>query len=332
MDTGIMCKRIAQPVFCHLDLCGGIVGDTQITGNTTFGNCPFENLSVAIKHLSTISYFNMIGLDKGYVHFTCPKNTACQDYMYNWDNGGWTFSNNYISIYRDSYNITNKCYLQWPASFPSNTTTSIQGTIPTTTTSGNSITTTISDSNNSKLIVGAIVGSVIFLVIVEIAIIESIKPKVASLLKTNIHWKKYRIVIKNQEFGHFKRINDEGCYNAGGYILKELSHDSSVECYEDLLKHASQALHIAKRQAASNISIGSRKTRSKLDNYFYKDEDAQLVRAPTLWLSPNKTTPLKQKVSYSLHTFSAQKLIEFYANDNLIVSREVKDIKSNEFL
>ncbi|CAG8467816.1 21739_t:CDS:1, partial [Cetraspora pellucida] len=175
MDTGIMCKKIAQPVFCHLDLCGGIVGDTQITGNTTFGDCPFENLSVAINHLSTISYVNMIGLDKGYAHFTCPKNTACQDYMYNWDNGGWTFSNNYISIYRDSYNITNKCYLQWPASFPSNTTTSIQGIIPTTTTSGNSITTTISDSNNSKLIVGAIVGSVIFLVIVEIAIIVTLK-------------------------------------------------------------------------------------------------------------------------------------------------------------
>lgn len=168
-DTGFMCKRIAQPVFCHHNLCGGIIGDTQITRNTTFGDCPFENLSVAVNYLSTISPTNIIGLGKGYAHFICPKNTACQDYMYNWDNSGWTFSNNYDSIYRDSFNITNKCYLQWSASFPSNTTIPIQGTTPTTT-SGNSVTTIISDPNNSKLIVGTIIGGVIFLVIVEIAI------------------------------------------------------------------------------------------------------------------------------------------------------------------
>ncbi|CAG8664666.1 5449_t:CDS:1, partial [Dentiscutata heterogama] len=125
-SKGFICSRIAQSVFCHNGLCGGIVGDVQITSNTTFGYCPFENISVAINYLSNFSPTGLSGLNKGYAHFTCPKNTACQDYLFNWDNGGWTFSNNYDSIYRDLYNITNKCYLQWPAPFPSNTTTTNQ--------------------------------------------------------------------------------------------------------------------------------------------------------------------------------------------------------------
>ncbi|CAG8790736.1 24288_t:CDS:2 [Dentiscutata erythropus] len=158
---GFICSRITQSVFCHNELCGSIIGDVQITSNTTFGYCPFENLSVATNYLSNISPTGLSGLNKGYAHFTCPKNTI--------------FSNNYDSIYRDLYNITNKCYLQWPAPFPSNTTTKIQST----TTPGNSITTVITtmvlDSKNSNLIIGSVIGGVATLVLIEIAIIATLR-------------------------------------------------------------------------------------------------------------------------------------------------------------
>jgi hypothetical protein len=63
VSKAFYCNKVGQTVFCD-GLCGGIVGNTSVTKNTTFGNCPqIDEVATYLINTPTsiISYYNIRG-------------------------------------------------------------------------------------------------------------------------------------------------------------------------------------------------------------------------------------------------------------------------------
>jgi len=143
----IECYKISEMIICESfpSPCVGIVGNTNITSNTTVGSDCFNsniyNITSVGSYLPTITPRD---LDKGYALWagSIPSDTFDEGFLYcGWDNGGWEcfFSGQY-------------CLLQFTALWPGNSSTNPQlGFVFNPFPSSNNI--------NIPLIVGTTVGS-----------------------------------------------------------------------------------------------------------------------------------------------------------------------------
>lgn len=117
------CRKVSETTFCTVYtgiFCGGIVGNTPITTNTTIRDCPNLN-QFAIKALENSTYHGNKDVYCQEIN-PCPmqyKRLSCY-----WDNGGWTCDETFI----------NSCLLQWTnssviSSTSSHSTTPTVGTV-----------------------------------------------------------------------------------------------------------------------------------------------------------------------------------------------------------
>lgn len=133
------CNKLSSGIFCKFGFgCGGMVGDTPITTNTTFREgCAYHNVSLATMadYLVTVPLANFTGLEHGYALYIWPRSSSFPRWdNCGWDNGGWTCA--FVSMDTDK-----DCRLQWPAPwpgsaennpFPLSVTTSVSSTVSTT--------------------------------------------------------------------------------------------------------------------------------------------------------------------------------------------------------
>jgi len=84
------CFSINRSIFSSYPIsCGGIIGDTLITTNTTQGGQCASTLDNIASQLATLPVNSFTGLDKGYAYYNCPEGSFCFGFDYcNWDNGG----------------------------------------------------------------------------------------------------------------------------------------------------------------------------------------------------------------------------------------------------
>jgi len=73
--------KVAQTIACKSD-CVGIVGNTNITSNTTIGSdCPSDIGTIIARvasYISSLSISSLDGLEQGYAWWECPVSTPCQ--------------------------------------------------------------------------------------------------------------------------------------------------------------------------------------------------------------------------------------------------------------
>ncbi|KLL05030.1 MAG: serine/threonine-protein kinase sepA-like [Mycoplasmataceae bacterium RV_VA103A] len=146
------CRKVSETIFCKVYtgvFCGGIVGNTLVSTNTTIGDCPNIN-QFAIKALENDTYH-------GSKDVYCQEITPCPmqhgHLSCYWDNNGWTCDETF----------GNSCLLQWNNSSTVSSTLSYSPS-STTSTLG---TTTIPPSSTPNLLlkvfipVGTTVGVVV---------------------------------------------------------------------------------------------------------------------------------------------------------------------------
>jgi len=145
-SIGVYCTRVGQTIVCTDGpvFCGGVVGNTTITTNTTLNPsaCP-NDLTIITGYINSLPNNSIIGLDQGYAYYYCSS-TPCDGFICSWDNDGWTCFNQYAL----------DCILQWTAPWPGpNNTNPLLSTVLTLATVGGSM--------NFFFVLGVSVGSVV---------------------------------------------------------------------------------------------------------------------------------------------------------------------------
>jgi len=158
-EVVVYCVKVGQTIVCTDGPggCGGVVGNTTITNNTTLNPslCP-NNLTTVADYVATLA---PSGLDQGYAGILCSAGSPCNELICAWDNGGWTCSGYSLSNCNfdsaSDYVCPTPCILQWTAPWPGPNSTNPQlGFVY----NSSSTTLYLSNQPNVPLIVGTTVG------------------------------------------------------------------------------------------------------------------------------------------------------------------------------
>jgi hypothetical protein len=80
----IDCISINQLIFSSYPIsCGGIIGNTLITANATWGEqCGTNNINNIASQMAALPVGSLTGLDAGYAFYNCPEGSFCFGFDY----------------------------------------------------------------------------------------------------------------------------------------------------------------------------------------------------------------------------------------------------------